>query len=181
MRFKETALKDAWVIAPEPVRDDRGFFARSFCVEEFGARGLETRFVQHSLSFSRKRHTLRGIHFQRAPHAEVKVVSCIHGAIFDVIVDLRPGSATYRHWAAFELTAQNRLQLYVPKGFAHGHQTLTDDTTVAYLISEFHVPAAASGIRHDDPALGIDWPAAPSILSDKDKEWQALAPVGALS
>jgi dTDP-4-dehydrorhamnose 3,5-epimerase len=180
MRFEETALKGAWLVAPEPIHDDRGFFARSFCIKEFGARGLETRFVQHSLSFSLKRHTLRGVHFQRAPHAEVKIVSCVQGAIFDVVVDLRPASPTFRRWAAFELTAQNRLQLYIPKGFAHGHQTLVHDTTVAYLISEFHVPAAASGIRYDDPALGIDWPASPSILSDKDREWPTLEPAGAL-
>ena len=107
MRFEQTALKDALVIVPEPIRDDRGFFARSFCVEEFAAHGLETKFVQHSLSFSRRRHTLRGVHFQRAPHAEAKVVSCIQGAIFDVIVDLRPASPTYRRWAGFELTAAN--------------------------------------------------------------------------
>jgi dTDP-4-dehydrorhamnose 3,5-epimerase len=181
MRFEQTALKDALVIVPEPIRDDRGFFARSFCVEEFAAHGLETKFVQHSLSFSRRRHTLRGIHFQRAPHAEAKVVSCIQGAIFDVIVDLRPASPTYRRWAAFELTAQNRLQLYVPKGFAHGHQTLVDDTTVAYLISEFHVPAAAGGIRYDDPALAIGWPAAPSILSDRDRQWPLMEPASPLS
>jgi dTDP-4-dehydrorhamnose 3,5-epimerase len=178
MRFEETVLKGAWLVAPEPVHDERGFFARSFCVQEFGARKLETKFVQHSISFSRKRHTLRGIHFQRPPYAEVKIVSCIQGAIFDVIVDLRPGSPTYRQWVAFDLTAQNRLQLYVPKGFAHGHQTLVDETTVAYLISEFHVPAAASGIRYDDPLLAIDWPASPSILSDNDRKWPALEPVG---
>jgi dTDP-4-dehydrorhamnose 3,5-epimerase len=181
MRFEQTALKDALVIVPEPIRDDRGFFARSFCVEEFAAHGLETKFVQHSLSFSRRRHTLRGVHFQRAPHAEAKVVSCIQGAIFDVIVDLRPASPTYRRWAGFELTAQNRLQLYVPKGFAHGHQTLVDDTTVAYLISEFHVPAAAGGIRYDDPALAIGWPAAPSILSDRDRQWPLMEPASPLS
>ena len=122
---------------------------------------------------------MRGIHFQRAPHAEVKIVSCIQGAIFDVIVDLRPGSPTYRQWVAFDLTAQNRLQLYVPKGFAHGHQTLMDETTVAYLISEFHVPAAAGGIRYDDPLLAIDWPAPPSILSDNDRQWPALESAGA--
>jgi len=179
MRFEETVLKGAWLVAPEPVHDERGFFARSFCVQEFGARGLETKFVQHSMSFSRTRHTLRGIHFQRAPYAEVKIVSCIQGAIFDVIVDLRPGSPTYRQWVAFDLTAQNRLQLYVPKGFAHGHQTLMDETTVAYLISEFHVPAAAGGIRYDDPLLAIDWPAPPSILSDNDRQWPALGSAGA--
>ena len=179
MRFEETVLKGAWLIAPEPIWDDRGFFVRSFCVDEFGAHGLETRYVQHSLSYSRKRHTLRGIHFQRPPHAEVKVVSCVQGAILDVIVDLRPGSPTCRQWVAFELTAQNKLQLYVPKGFGHGHQTLMDETTVAYLISEFHVPAAASGIRYDDPALAIDWPAPPSILSDRDRQWPALGCTGA--
>lgn len=178
MRFEETVLKGAWLVAPEPIHDDRGFFARSFCVEEFGQRGLETKFVQHSLSFSRKRYTLRGIHFQRPPHAEVKVVSCSQGAIFDVIVDLRPDSSTYRQWVGFELTMQNRFQLYVPKGFAHGHQTLVDDTTVAYLISEFHIPAAASGIRYDDPSLAIDWPAPPSILSDSDRKWPPLEPAG---
>jgi len=176
MRFEETALKGAWLVAPEPICDERGFFARSFCVEEFAAHGLETAFVQHSLSFSHKRHTLRGLHFQRAPHAEAKIVSCIQGAIFDVIVDLRPGSSTRGRWAAFELTDVNRLQLYIPKGFAHGHQTLSDDCTVAYLISAFHVPAAAAGIRYDDPALDIDWPARPSILSEKDRQWPAFEP-----
>ncbi|MGN6467508.1 MAG: dTDP-4-dehydrorhamnose 3,5-epimerase [Rhizobiaceae bacterium] len=179
MRFEATALEDAWVIAPEPITDERGFFARSFCIEEFAARGLETKFVQHSISFSHSRHTLRGVHFQRPPHAEVKVVSCLQGAIFDVIVDLRPGSPTYMRWAAFELTAQNRFQLYVPAGFAHGHQTLVDDTMVAYMISEFHAAGAASGIRYDDPVLGIDWPAPPSILSDNDRNWPALEPAGA--
>jgi dTDP-4-dehydrorhamnose 3,5-epimerase len=174
MRFEKTPLQDAWLIVPEPIEDERGFFARNFCTEEFSARGLETRFVQHSMSFSGRRHTLRGLHFQREPHAETKLVSCVEGAIFDVIVDLRPASPTYRRWAGFELDARNRRQLYVPKGFAHGLQTLADDTTVAYMISAFHVAGAASGIRYDDPAIGVEWPARPAVISDRDRQLPAF-------
>lgn len=174
MRFQQTRLAGAWTVDPEPIEDERGAFMRVFCEREFANHGLEFRFVQHSLSHSRTRGTLRGMHFQEGPDAETKVVSCIQGAIFDVIVDLRPGSPTRFAWEAFELTPVNRRQLYIPKGFAHGFMTLTDDTVVHYLISEFHKASAARGLRYDDPALAIEWPAAPAVISDRDLGWRPL-------
>jgi dTDP-4-dehydrorhamnose 3,5-epimerase len=171
MRFSKTELCGAWLIEPTPARDERGFFARTFCVKEFKEHGLTTRFVQHNASQSARRGTLRGMHFQSAPHVEVKVVTCLKGAIWDVIIDLRPKSPTYRQWRGFELTATNRHQLYVPKGFAHGFQTLCDDVEVGYLISAFYAPAAASGLRHNDPAFAIDWPLPVSAISEKDRTW----------
>jgi dTDP-4-dehydrorhamnose 3,5-epimerase len=174
MRFGMTGLEGAWLIDQEPARDERGAFARTFCVREFAAHGLETNFVQHSMSTSTRRHTLRGMHFQREPHAEVKLVSCVRGAIYDVIVDLRPQSPTRLKWQGFELTEANRTQLYIPKGFAHGFLTLEPDTVVSYLISEFYAPEAASGVRFDDPLLAIDWPAQPAVVSEKDRNWPLL-------
>jgi len=171
MRFNETELCGAWLIEPEPARDERGFFARTFCAREFTDRGLTSCFVQHNTSHSGTRGTLRGMHFQRAPHAEVKVVSCLKGALWDVIIDLRPESPTYRRWQGFELTADNRRQLYVPEGFAHGFQTLCDDTEAGYLISAFYAPEAADGVRHDDPAFAIAWPLPVSVISEKDAAW----------
>jgi dTDP-4-dehydrorhamnose 3,5-epimerase len=171
LRFSEAGLPGAWLIEPEPARDDRGEFARTFCARAFADHGLETRFVQHSLSRSRLRGTVRGLHFQREPHAEVKLVSCPRGAIWDVIVDLRPDSPSRGRWAAFELTARNRRQLYIPKGFAHGFQSLCDDVEVGYLISAFYEPEAASGVRWDDPAFGIRWPLPPAAMSDRDRAW----------
>jgi dTDP-4-dehydrorhamnose 3,5-epimerase len=150
MRFEESTLAGACLVTSEPACDERGFFTRTFCVREFAERGLETIFVQHSTSYNIKRGTLRGMHFQRPPHDEVKLVSCLKGAIQDVIIDLRPGSATFGCWEAFELTERNRCRLYIPKGFAHGFQTLADDTEVGYLISQFHVPNAAAGSRLRD-------------------------------
>ena len=135
------------------------------------AGGLETNFVQHSTSYSSHKGTLRGLHLQRAPHAEVKIVRCLKGAIWDVIIDLRRDSPTYREWQAFELTADNGSQLYVPAGFAHGFQTLCDDTEAGYLISAYHVPSAACGIRYDDPAFAIAWPLPPGPMSTMDKGW----------
>jgi dTDP-4-dehydrorhamnose 3,5-epimerase len=171
MRFEETDLPDACLIIPEPVRDERGFFARTFCAREFGERGLETNFVQHSISASARKGTLRGMHFQTEPHGEVKIVTCLKGAILDVIVDLREGSRAFRKWQSFELTQENRHRLYIPKGFAHGFQTLTDDVEMLYLISAFYEPTAASGVRHDDPTFGIAWPLPVSVISDKDRAW----------
>jgi dTDP-4-dehydrorhamnose 3,5-epimerase len=171
MEFIETKLNGAWLIDTEPIRDHRGFFARTFCAREFAQRGLETDFVQHSTSYSSEKGTLRGMHFQRAPHTEVKIVRCLKGAIWDVIIDLRPGSPTYRRWQAFELTAENRRQLYVPAGFAHGFQTLCDDTEAGYLISAYHVPSAACGVRYDDPTFAIAWPLPPGPMSTMDKCW----------
>ena len=174
MLFSPTGLADAWVIDAQPLRDSREFFARSFCSREFATRGIPDAFVQHSLSQSENRYTLRGLHFQRPPHEEAKVVGCMRGAIYDVIIDLRPGSSTFGRWAGFELTASNLRQIYIPKGFAHGFQTLSENTLVNYLISEFHVPGAAQGIRYDDPELGIEWPAAPTVLSDRDRAWPSF-------
>ena len=171
MHFVETNLSGAWLIGAEPTRDHRGFFARTFCAREFARHGLETSFVQHSTSYSSHKRTLRGMHFQRAPHAEVKIVRCLKGAIWDVIIDLRPGSPTYRRWEAFELTAENRRQLYVPAGFAHGFQTLCDDTEAGYLMSAYHTPSAACGVRYDDPAFSIAWPLPPGQMSMMDKGW----------
>lgn len=174
MRFLPARLAGAWLIEPTPHRDGRGSFARTFCEAEFAERGLETHFPQHSVSISNAAGTLRGLHYQRAPHEEVKVVRCIAGAIVDVIVDLRPGSATYLQWQAFELSAENACQAYVPKGFAHGCQTLTDGAAVSYLISTPHVPEAACGIRYDDPRLGITWPRPVSVIADRDASWPLL-------
>ena len=175
MRFIQSKLPDAWLIEPEPISDERGYFMRSFCARAFAERGLETRFVQHSQSYSARKGTLRGMHFQTAPHTEVKVVSCLAGAIYDVIIDLRPGSSTYRKWQAFELTAENQRQLYIPAGFAHGFQTLTEGAGVSYLISNFYEPSASTGVSYDDPALGIRWPLPVAAISDRDKAWALLA------
>jgi len=175
MHFRRTTLKDAWVIEVEPARDERGFFARTFCVDEFSAHGLETSFPQHSISVSARRGTLRGMHFQREPHGEVKLVRCVAGKIWDVIIDLRADSPTFRRWESFELAAENRCQLYVPKGFAHGFQALTDDVEVSYLISKPHVPQAADGIRYDDPAFQVEWPLPVTIISDRDRSWPAFS------
>lgn len=180
MRFIETGLPGAWIVEPEPVGDLRGCFARTFCVREFAAHGLATGFVQHSVSRSLVAGTLRGLHFQRPPHEEAKLVRCLRGAIWDVIVDLRPQSPARGRWQGFALSAANRRQLYVPEGFAHGFQTLEHDTEVAYLISAFHVPAAGGGVRHDDPALAIDWPLPVTAISARDRSWPLLAaPAGA--
>lgn len=175
MRFTKTHLRDAWLIEPEPVSDSRGYFARTYCQQEFAEHGLQTVFVQHSCSRSHVRGTVRGMHFQRPPHSEVKLVGCRKGAIWDVIVDLRPASPTYLRWQGFELTSDNHHQLYVPAGFAHGFQSLCADSEVGYLISEFYAPAAAAGVRYDDPAFAIAWPLHVAVLSDKDKSWPDFA------
>lgn len=179
MRFQPTSLQDAWLIELEPARDHRGYFARTFCVEEFAAHGLETRFPQHSISFSRRRGTLRGLHFQRPPHEEVKLVRCLKGVIWDVIVDIRPASPTYCQWQSFELSENNMRQLYIPKGFAHGFLTLTDNVEVNYLISEPYAPQAASGIRYDDPQFAIPWPQPIAEISEKDRGWPDFIPAAA--
>lgn len=175
MRFKATKLHGAWLVELDPVQDSRGHFARTFCVHEFRAQGLETEFVQHSMSYSSREGTVRGMHFQREPHAEVKLVRCLTGSIWDVIVDLRPDSPTFRRWSGFELSGENGSQLYIPKGFAHGFQALTDDVRVNYMISNFYVPTAASGVRYNDPAFNILWPLPISIISEKDLQWPTFA------
>jgi dTDP-4-dehydrorhamnose 3,5-epimerase len=176
MLFTKTQLDGAWLVEPEPLRDSRGWFARTFCEREFKAHGLETRFVQHSTSENVSRGTLRGMHFQTAPHAEVKLVRCLKGAIYDFIIDLNPRSPTYRQGQGFELSASNMRQLYIPKGFAHGFQTLDNECEIGYLISEFYTPEASTGLRWDDPAFQIKWPLPVSVMSDRDKAWPDFKP-----
>lgn len=168
MIFQATPLAGAFLLAEEPQRDARGSFSRVFCTREYQDHGLDPRVVQASVSHNRARGTLRGMHYQRAPHGEAKTVRCTRGAIFDVIADLRPGSATLHGWFAIELTADSGRALYVPAGMAHGFLTLCDDSVVEYLISEFHVPEASAGVRYDDPTLGIRWPFSPVVISDRD-------------
>ncbi len=176
MLFQETILAGAWIIELEPVSDHRGFFTRTFCTDEYARHGLETSFLQHSLSGSLTRGTVRGMHFQRPPHEEVKVVTCIKGEVWDVILDLRPDSPTFCRWAGFKLTAENRRRIYIPKGFAHGFQTLSDDAEVSYLISTPYRPESASGVRYDDPAFAIRWPLPVAAISDRDRGWADFSP-----
>jgi dTDP-4-dehydrorhamnose 3,5-epimerase len=176
VRFTETKVAGAFLIEPEPVADERGFFARSWDREEFQARGLNPRLAQCSISFSHRKGTLRGLHYQVAPHQEAKLVRCTRGAIWDVALDLRPGSATYRAWFGVELSAANRAMLYIPEGCAHGQLTLTDDTEVFYQISAPYAPAAARGVRYDDPAIGIKWPGEVTVISDRDASYPDVAP-----
>lgn len=177
MRFTETELAGAWVVEPEPLADARGFFARTFDAAAFADRGLRSAFPQCSVSFNARAGTLRGMHYQAAPHEEAKLVRCTAGAIYDVIVDLRAGSPTRGRWTGVELTADNRRALYVPEGFAHGFQTLADDSEVFYQISAEFVPDAARGVRWDDAAFGIAWPAAGQrVMSDRDRGYADWAP-----
>jgi dTDP-4-dehydrorhamnose 3,5-epimerase len=171
MLFRSTGLAGVRLIDLEPARDERGLFARTFCTRELAAQGLETGFVQHSISVTERAGSVRGMHFQKSPHEEVKLLRCIRGAIHDVLIDIRPDSPTYGRWEAYELTAENRRQLYVPAGLAHGFQTLLPDTEVGYLISAFYAPAAAAGIRHDDRAFAIAWPLPVADISPKDRTW----------
>jgi dTDP-4-dehydrorhamnose 3,5-epimerase len=172
MIFKELDLDGAYLISPEPIGDERGIFARVWCRQEFREHSLADDFVQCNTAFNRSRGTLRGMHFQRTPHREVKLVRCTKGSIFDAIVDLRPDSPTYKQWAGFELSADNRKMLYIPKGFAHGYLTLTDNSEVFYQVSTAYAPQNEGGVRWDDPAFGIHWPAmGPLIISVKDRRW----------
>jgi dTDP-4-dehydrorhamnose 3,5-epimerase len=169
MKFARTQLEGALVIDIERLEDERGFFARSWCEREFREHGLNPRLAQCSISFNRQRGTLRGMHFQAAPHEEAKIVRCTGGAIYDVIIDLRPGSPTFTRWIGVELSAENRRMLYVPEGCAHGFQTLIDDSEVFYQISEFYAPESARGVRWNDPRFGITWPLEVAAMSDKDR------------
>ena len=168
MIFTPLHLPQACLIQPERFEDERGFFARTWCVREMEAHGLNPCIVQCSMSFNVKRGTLRGMHFQAPPSEEAKLVRCTAGAIYDVLLDLRPESPTFKRWHAVELTSENRLALYVPEGFAHGFQTLADNTEVFYEMSQFYEPAAARGVRWNDPAFGIVWPLAAPTISGKD-------------
>ena len=182
MLFIETRLKGAYIIEPERLEDERGFFARTFCRKEFESHGLNTNFVQCNISYNKKGGTLRGMHYQATPYEEVKLVSCISGAIYDVIIDLRIDSPTYCQWIAVTLCGFNfsthslihpstHQLLYIPEGFAHGFLTLTDNTEVFYQISEFYMPEYARGIRWNDPAFNISWPIEVTVLSEKDKKY----------
>jgi len=171
MIFTKTPLPDAYLIDPERLADERGFFARVFDPAEFAARGLDGRVAQSSLSFNPRKGTLRGMHFQRAPFAEAKLVRCTRGAVHDVIIDLRPASATYRRHFGAVLDAENRRLLYIPPGFAHGFLTLTNDAEVSYQISEKYSPEHAAGVRWDDPAFGIPWPGPVVVIAERDRTY----------
>ncbi len=169
MIFKETKLKGAFIIEINQLTDDRGFFGRSWCANEFKQYGLKTNVVQANTSFSKKKGTLRGMHFQNDPYQETKLIRCTRGAIFDVIIDLRPDSPTYKQWYGVELTQDNYKMLYVPEDFAHGFITLKDDSEVTYLVTQFYTPGAEAGLRWDDKQFGIQWPLSPTVISDKDR------------
>jgi dTDP-4-dehydrorhamnose 3,5-epimerase len=173
--FKETALQGAYTLDLQRIEDERGFFARSFCAEEFAAHGLPRQVSQSSVSFNRRRGTLRGLHFQAAPHAEEKLVRCTAGAIFDVIVDLREHSSTRYRWVGVELSAENRRALYVPKDFAHGFITLADDSEVLYSMSVPYAPGFERGVRWNDPAFGIAWPLEPEHIAPRDAAYPLIA------
>lgn len=171
MIFQETKLKGAYVIDIQRIEDERGFFARSWCKKEFAAERLLDRVVQANISYNKKKGTLRGMHYQRAPYEEAKLVRCTAGAIFDVIVDLRLESPTYKQWIGVELTSKHHRMLYVPENFAHGFQTLDDNTEVTYHVSQFYTPDAEKGLRYNDPAIAIEWPLEVEAISNKDGSW----------
>lgn len=176
MVFTETALRGAFLVAPEPHTDERGFFARTWSASEFESHALNPRLVQCSVSFNSRKGTLRGMHYQAEPFAEAKLVRCTHGAIHDVIIDLRPGSPTFTRSVGVTLSAKNRLMLYVPEGFAHGFETLADDTEVFYQISEHYSPEHGRGVRWNDPAFAIAWPAEPTVISARDRDYPDFQP-----
>ena len=176
MRFVETKVDGAFLIEPEPIADERGFFARVFCREEFAANGLNPDLAQGNVSFNHAKGTLRGMHYQAAPHQEAKLVRCTRGAIWDVALDLRPGSPTYLAWDGYELSDANRSMLYVPEGCAHGFLTLTDGAEVTYQMSAPYAPAAARGARWDDPAFGIDWPGEVVVINQRDASYPDTEP-----
>lgn len=174
MIFESTPLRGAYTIGWEPRSDDRGHFARAFSADEFIRQGLVSSYVQANLSDNHRAGTLRGMHFQKAPHAEVKLVRCVRGALYDVIVDIRPDSPTYLEWYGATLSSANGLMMYVPEGFAHGYQTLEHGTTAFYLVSSAYVPGAEGGLRYDDPQLAIRWPVHVTSISPKDSTWPLL-------
>ena len=171
MIFNETKLKDAFIIDLEKHQDDRGFFARAYCEKEFRDHGIESAVVQANVSYNKYKHTMRGMHYQTEPYGEAKLVRCTKGAIYDVIIDVRKKSPTYKEWIGVELSEDNYRMLYVPEGFAHGFITLHDETEITYQVSEFYTPGAEKGIRWDDPEFDIDWPAEPAVISGKDENW----------
>lgn len=176
MRIQETSLAGVFLIEPTRIEDDRGFFARVWSEEEFLDAGIEATWVQANVGFSHQAGTLRGLHFQREPHEEAKLVSCSRGELYDVVVDLRPGSPTHWQWIGIELSAKNGSLVYLPPGCAHGYQTLAPATDLLYLTSHRYEPTAASGLRWDDPILGIEWPVPTTLISDQDRTWPMLDP-----
>ncbi len=176
MRFIANELEGSYIIELEPVTDERGFFARTFCAKEFKEMDLASHFVQCNIAWSKAKGTLRGMHYQIAPHADVKIVRCTCGAIYDVIIDFRPHSPTYCKWASVELTPASKTMLYVPDGFAHGYQTLEQDTEVSYWMSNFYNPSAQRGVRWNDPAFSIQWPLPNPILSENDRSYPDFKP-----
>jgi dTDP-4-dehydrorhamnose 3,5-epimerase len=171
VRFQETPLQGAYVVQPEPSFDERGYFARVWCSQEFAAHGLNTVWVQSSVSFNETALTLRGMHYQVAPHGEAKLVRCTSGSVFDVIIDLRADSATFLKWFSLQLDPQSNLVLYVPQGFAHGFLTLEERSVVEYHMSDYHEADCARGVRWDDATFGIDWPSVPAVMSDRDRTY----------
>ena len=177
MRFTETAISGAKVIHPEPHQDARGRFMRAWCAREFAEHGLDFRPIQANMGFSAQKGTLRGMHFQEAPALEAKLVRCTRGAIFDVVLDLRPNSPSYGKWHGVELSADNGQMLYVPERCAHGYQTLEDYTEMYYMTSALYVPHSARGVRADDPAFRIQWPLLPTVVSEQDRNWPLVGPL----
>ncbi|MDO8927285.1 MAG: dTDP-4-dehydrorhamnose 3,5-epimerase [Sideroxyarcus sp.] len=175
MKFQQLPLEGAFLVSLEKRSDERGSFARAFCKNEFSAHGIPTDIVQSNISTNEKTGIVRGMHFQRAPHAETKLVRCTRGAIYDVIVDIREDSPTFGQWYGVELSEDNGLLIVVPEGFAHGYQALTDGATAFYMVTTAYAPGSESGLRHDDPALGIKWPLAVTDMSDKDRHWPLLS------
>jgi dTDP-4-dehydrorhamnose 3,5-epimerase len=173
MRFERTKLQDAYFLTLEKKEDDRGFFARAWCVDEFRTMGIVTTFVQANIGYNKKKGTLRGFHYQSTPFEEAKLVRCVSGSIYDVIIDLRKLSSTYKKWQGFYLKSDDHTSLYIPQGFAHAYMTLEDDTEVFYMVSEFYVPDAEKGIRWNDPTFSVNWPeGGPKFISQKDRGWK---------
>lgn len=175
MIFHEVKLKGAYIIEPERLEDERGFFARTFCQKEFENIGIDFNIVQSNISYNKEKGTLRGMHYQTAPHEEAKIVTCVRRSIYDVIIDMRLDSSTYCKWFALELSAKNYISLYIPKGFAHGFQTLENNVVVSYQMSEFYCPESARGVRWDDPTFKIKWPVSSPIISAKDSSYKMVA------
>jgi len=174
MKFQETPIKGLYVIEPEPHLDSRGYFSRFFCKKEFEEAGLDSNIVQINRSLTRGKGTVRGLHRQKEPMAEVKIVQCLEGAVVDVVIDMRENSPTYRQWFSAELSKENKKIFYVPKGFAHGIQTLSDECVLEYYVTQFYSPEHEVGIRWNDPAFGIKWPLEVTDISEKDKSWPLL-------
>lgn len=175
MKFKSTPLADLFVIEPEPREDERGFFARVFCIDEFAERGMRTDWLQANVAYNKFKGITRGMHYQHSPNAEVKLVRCTRGSVFDAVIDMRPGSATYRQWYGAELSESNQNMLYVPEGFAHGYQVLADDSELHYMVSARYAPESEDGVLWNDPLVDINWPIRDAVqLSDKDEQWSLL-------